>query len=96
MRLRLLALAVASLALAGCYRATVVTAAQPSATVIDVPFQHSFVYGLVPPAEINTREKCPNGVSKAVTEVSFINGLVAFLTWQLYTPMHVTVTCANR
>ena len=96
MRLRLLALGVAATALSGCYRATVVTGAQPAPTVIDVPFQHSFVYGLVPPAVINTQTQCPNGVSKVVTETSFINGLVGALTWSLYTPIHVNVTCANR
>ena len=96
MRLRLLAVGVAAIALTGCYRVTVVTGAQPSATVIDKPFQHSFVYGLVPPAEINTREQCPNGLSKVVTEQSFINGLVGALTWSIYTPIHVNITCANR
>ena len=96
MRLRLLALAVASLGLSACYRATVVTGAQASPTVIDKPWQHSFVYGLVPPAQIDTKEQCPNGVSKAVTEISFVNGLATILTWRLYTPMHVTVTCGNR
>jgi hypothetical protein len=67
-----------------------------SPTVIDVPFQHSFVYGLVPPPAMNTQTQCPNGVAKVVTEQSFINGLVSVLTSSLYTPIHVTVTCANR
>jgi hypothetical protein len=96
MRLKLLAVGVAAFALTGCYRATVVTGAQASPTVIDKPFQHSFVYGLVPPQEINTKDQCPNGLSKVVTEQSFINGLVGFLTWSLYTPIHVNITCGNR
>jgi len=96
MRLRLLALAVVSLGLTGCYRATVITSARPSATVIDIPFQHSFVFGLVPPKEMNTREQCPNGVAKVVTEQSFVNGLVNYFVGIVYSPIHVTVTCANR
>ena len=33
-------------------------------------------------------------MSKVETEHSFLNGLVAFFTIQIYTPMHLTVTCA--
>jgi len=93
---RTLVLAVASIALAGCYHVTVTTGATPAATTIDKPFQHSFVYGLVPPSEMNTKAECPNGVAKVETESSFINGLVSMLTWSLYTPIHVKVTCGNR
>jgi len=96
MRLRALALPAAALLLAGCYRVTVVTAAPPSATVIDKPWQHSFIYGLVPPDSVVVREQCPNGVARVVTEHSFLNGLVSALTWSLYTPIHVAVTCAAR
>ena len=71
---RTLVLAVASIALAGCYHVTVTTGSAPATTVIDKPFQHSFVYGLVPPSEMNTKAECPNGVSKVETESSFING----------------------
>jgi hypothetical protein len=96
MHLKLLALAVASAALSGCYHVTVTSGATPATTVVDKPFQHSFIYGLVPPPEINTRTDCPSGVSKVETERSFINGLVAALTFQIYTPIHVKVTCAAR
>ncbi|MGH7677471.1 MAG: Bor/Iss family lipoprotein [Gemmatimonadaceae bacterium] len=98
MRFRSLALAAASLALAGCYRVTVVhnpagVSQAASAASVDKPFSNSFIYGLVPPAEINTKDQCRNGVSKVVTEHSFVNGLVAAVTWSIYTPIHVTVTC---
>ena len=86
----------ALLPLFGCYRVTVVTGAPAAAETIDKPWQHSFVYGLVPPAEIDTSQQCPNGVSKVMTERSFVNGLVAALTWSLYTPIHVNVVCAGR
>jgi hypothetical protein len=95
---RSLAIVVASLVLGGCYRVTVTSGPQPTAaappTVVDVPFSHSFVYGLVPPPEVNVRDKCPSGVAKVETQHSFVNGLVTFLTWYLYTPIRVTVTCA--
>ena len=79
----------------GCYRVTVITGAPPSPEVIDKPWQHSFVYGLVPPTELTTTETCKQGVSKVVTERSFLNGLVAGLTYSIYTPVHTTVTCAS-
>jgi hypothetical protein len=96
-RIRLLALALASAALgSACYRVTVVSNAAPSPTVVDKPWVNYFVIGLVPPPQpISVAKECPSGVSKVVTERSFLNGLVSSLTWSLYTPIHVNVTCAG-
>ncbi len=93
-----LVLAVASLALTACYHVSVVynppgPAQASAATVVDVPWSHGFVAGLVPPAEVNTKEKCPRGVAKVETEMSFVNAIAAMLTQNIYTPQHVTVTC---
>ena len=77
---RRLAPVVALLALAGCYRITVLHGTQPApsdATVVEYPWQHSWVYGLVPPAEINVGDRCPTGVSKVETRVSFLNGVAS-------------------
>lgn len=99
MRVKMLTLAVGAVVLTGCYHVTVVhnkpgVMQQGAGTVVDKPFSHSFVAGLVPPAEVNVKEQCPRGVSKVETEQSFVNGLVAALTNSLYTPIHVKVTCA--
>jgi Bor protein len=94
--MRRLALALAALLLAGCYRVTVVTSTAPTATQVNKEWQNSFVAGLVPPPELNVKEQCPQGIAKVVTERSFLNGLVAALTQSIYTPMHTTVTCASR
>ena len=91
---RYLPLAVLML-LGACYRVTVNTGAPPAATTLDKPWQLSFVYGLVPPPEVATNATCPNGVATVLTERSFLNGLVSALTWSLFTPMHVNVTCAS-
>ena len=80
--------------LTGCYHTSVVTGLEPSTTTIEQPFALSFVYGLVPPPEVDASEKCKDGVAKVETEISFVNGLVAALTFSLFTPMHITVTCA--
>lgn len=95
MRFKSLAVAVASLGLSGCYHITVNTGKAPAPTIVDKQWQNSFIYGLMPPPEVNVRTDCPNGVSVVETEHSFVNGLVAYLTFQLYTPMHVKVTCAK-
>ena len=93
-RLRFLAVAAALVPSSTCYHITVVSGAPTATTNIDKPWQNSFVYGLVPPVEM-TSETCTTGVAKVETERSFLNGLVAALTWSIYTPMHVTVTCAS-
>jgi hypothetical protein len=89
-------LLLAAVLLGGCYHVTVVTASPPTATTVNKEWQNSFVYGLVPPPELNVKEQCPQGVAKVETERSFINGLVTWLTWDIYTPMHVQVTCGSR
>jgi hypothetical protein len=102
MKIKFLALAVGGFVLSGCYHVTVVhnkagvtqqAAAAP--VVVEKPFSHSFVYGLVAPAEVNVKDQCPRGVSKVETKQSFINGLVAGITYSLYTPLSVKVTCAQ-
>ena len=81
--------------LAGCYRVTVNTGAEPSAQEIDKQWQLSFVYGLVPPPEIKAQETCKSGVATVMTERSFLNGLVGFLSSSIVTLIHTKVTCAN-
>ncbi|HEX6052678.1 MAG TPA: hypothetical protein VFZ21_25610 [Gemmatimonadaceae bacterium] len=94
MRSRIALLSIVALVCAGCYRVTVVTGAPPAEQVVDKPWQYSFVYGLVPPPELNSREQCPQGFAAVVTERSFLNGLVGALTSSIFTPMHTKVTCA--
>jgi hypothetical protein len=92
---RILAVAVASVALTGCYHISVSTGAPPAPTVIDKQWQNSFVIGLVPPPVIDTKAACPSGVSMVETERSFLNGLVGALTQNIYTPLHAKITCAS-
>ena len=83
------------LVLPACYRATVNTGRPMSSTVVNKPFQPSFVYGLVPPPTLNVASECPNGVAQVETVHSFVEGLVASLTFGLFTPMTIKVTCAG-
>jgi hypothetical protein len=84
---------IASLA---CYHATVETGATPSTVVIDKSFASSWIYGLVPPDIVSTASKCMDGVAKVETQHTFVNQLVGFLTFGIYTPMQIKVTCATR
>lgn len=96
MRRTLAGIIIAAAALSGCYRVTVISSAQPSPTVVDKPWQHSFIYGLVPPSELETKEQCPSGIAKVEVQHSFVNMIAAIATSSLYTPISVKVTCAAR
>ncbi|MGI8548608.1 MAG: Bor/Iss family lipoprotein [Gemmatimonadaceae bacterium] len=52
------------------------------------------MYGLVPPATIETAAKCTNGVARVETQSSFLNMVASTLTFGIYTPMQLDVTCA--
>jgi Bor protein len=87
--------AIGSLVILGaCYHATIETGLSPSPQVIDNQWASSWVFGLVPPKTVETMAKCPDGVSKVETQLSFLNGLVGVLTFSIYTPMSIKVTCA--
>jgi hypothetical protein len=81
--------------LAGCYHATIETGLTPSTQVLEQSFASSWIYGLVPPKTVATTSRCPDGVAKVETHLSFVNQLVSFLTLGIYTPMHIRVTCAQ-
>jgi hypothetical protein len=82
-------------AISGCYSAQVTTDKQPSGQVIEKPWATGFVAGLATPgAQIDAAQQCSNGVAMVETQVSFLNQLATFVTFNLYSPMSVTVTCA--
>lgn len=91
-KLALLVLIVAS---SGCYHATVETGLQPSSQRLEKRWASSWVYGLVPPSVVQTAQRCPSGVAKVDTQLSFTNQLVSFFTLGIYTPMEIVVTCAE-
>jgi len=85
----------AALFLSGCYHATVVTDATPSNQTIENPWAHSFIAGLIPPSTVETAQQCPNGVARVETRLSFLNMVATALTFNLYSPMSIEVTCAT-
>lgn len=93
---RAVAALIAVTSLAACYHATVETGLTPSTQVLEQSFASSWIYGLVPPKTVQTASRCPDGVARVETELSFLNQLVHLLTLGIYTPMHIKVTCAQR
>ncbi len=87
-------LLLSAVVLTGCYHATVDTGLRPSGEVVEKLWAHGFVYGLVPPSEIDVAAECPDGVARVETQLSFLNQLASALTFGLYTPMTISVACA--
>ncbi len=79
---------------AACYHATVETGLTPTTQTIEKSWAAGWIYGLVPPSTVETAAKCPAGVAKVETQLSFPNQLVNLLTLGIYTPMEIKVTCA--
>lgn len=84
-----------ALFLSGCYHAQVTTGLEPSTQVYEDTFANGWVYGLVPPSTVHAQEQCSSGVARVETRLSFLNMLVGNLTFGIYTPMHIKVTCAT-
>ena len=80
---------------AGCYHATVETGEAPGTRTVEKGWAHGFLLGLVPPSTVETEEECTSGVAKVETKLSFLNQVASFITWGIYTPMNITVTCAS-
>jgi hypothetical protein len=93
--LRMFALVLVTLSLSGCYVATVDTGLPKSTKVVSKPWASCWVYGLVPPPTIEAASWCPNGVAEVQTQHSFLNYVVGALTFGIYTPIQITVTCAE-
>lgn len=83
------------LSTAGCFHQVVNTGRTPGSTVVDKPWVSTWLWGLVAAQPIDARQACPSGVAVITTEQSFVNGLVSAVTLGIYTPQHVTITCAS-
>jgi hypothetical protein len=79
----------------GCFHQVVQTGRAPGNTIIDKPWVATWILGLVAAPEIDVRKECPSGAAVVTTEQSFMNGLVGVLTIGIFTPQHVTITCAR-
>ena len=94
--LRVLFLMTCALAMVGCYAARIDTGRPAGTKVIQKKWASCWIYGLIPPSTINAAAECPNGVAKVETQLSFLNQVVSAITWGIYTPMQIVVTCAEE
>lgn len=94
-KLNAAAVLLATFALTGCYHAVIDTGRAANGTTIERPWAHGFIFGLVPPSVTETAQKCPGGVAKVETKQSFLNGLVGAVTYGIYTPMTIMVSCTG-
>lgn len=62
---------------------------------MEVTVSHSFIAGLVPPDLVETASKCPDGLAKVETRLSFLNQVASFVTLGIYSPMEIVVSCAG-
>ncbi len=83
-----------ALLMSGCYHAQITTGEEPSTEVYEETFASGWLFGLVPPDVVRAQDECTNGVARVETRLSFVNMLVGNLTFGIYTPMHIKVTCA--
>ena len=90
-----MAVLLAAVLTGACFHATIETGLPASATVVQKDWANGFIFGLVPPSTVETKAQCPNGVARVETQHSFLNMLASFITFNLYTPMTITVTCAS-
>jgi hypothetical protein len=92
---RVIMLALVAVTFSGCYRAVVQTGLTPSTNSFEEEWAHSFLWGLVPPEEVDGATECPGGVARVETEHSFLNSIASGLTWGIYTPITIRVICSS-
>src|ERR1700730_3792453 len=78
-----------------CYHATITTGLPAGTDKVSVEWANGFLFGLIPPSTVETASKCKNGAAIIETQHSFLNMLATFITFNLYTPMQIDVTCAS-
>src|ERR1051325_7165570 len=90
----MLALAGAVAVGTGCYHTIITTDLPPSTEVYHEGFKPAFIYGIVP-AQIDASKYCTGRRwARVETQQSPLNVLVWVVTWGIFTPMDVRVTCA--
>jgi hypothetical protein len=87
--------AAAAVTLSGCYHAVVETGRPPNGQEFRRTWAHSFIAGLIPPSTVNVAQQCPNGVARVETVHSFLNLLVEWVTFAIYSPLEIRVSCAG-
>ena len=90
----MLALAGAVAVGTGCFHTIITTDLPPSTEVYHEGFKPAFIYGLVP-AQVDGSKYCTGRRwARVETQYSILNWVVGTVTFGIFTPMDVRVTCA--
>ena len=94
-RFRMAAVLAGIVLLAGCYHATIQT--EPGQQTMDPPthtiWANSWIAGLIPPPDVNGAALCDGTPALVETQHTVLNSLVAILTFSIYTPITIEITC---
>ena len=78
----------------GCYHSIITTDLPPSTEVYHEGFRPAFIYGLVP-AQVDGSKYCAGRRwARVETQYSILDWVVGTVTFGIFTPMDVRVTCA--
>lgn len=93
---KILILAAFSLLVTGCAQQTFVMAPQSTDVAIEES-QHFFIEGIGQEKEIDAAAVCGSAdkVGKVEVQQTFINGLIATVTFGIYTPREARVFCKS-
>lgn len=89
-------LAVLCVGATGCYKTTIKNggaAAAPATVENSEKWSHGLILGVVELNPTDLKAACPNGWAEVDTQTSFLNGLVAGLLNNIYTPQTATIRC---
>lgn len=93
---RSIGVAVIALALGGCYKVNVSTGIAPGANRFQEKWAPGWIAGLVSPDPVEGATECGSaGVARVESKISFLNGLVSVLTFNIFAPMEIVVTCGQ-
>lgn len=88
--------ALVCLGLSGCYKATFIRDAKAVRGEEHDQWTTFFLYGLIGTDEVDVKEFCPDGNAAVIrTGGNFGTGFVGAITFGIYTPRKVYVTCAK-
>src|SRR5579872_1537009 len=80
----------------GCWHSIITTDLPPSTEVYHEGFKPAFVYGLVP-AQLDASKYCGGRRwARIETQQTPVDWLVSAVTWGIFTPMDIRVTCAAQ
>ncbi|AXG73270.1 hypothetical protein DVK85_03120 [Flavobacterium arcticum] len=83
----------ASMLLTSCYTYTTVVGKGAQSNVTVTKWNHYVIYGLAPVGVSDSRDMADGATDYTVTtKHSFVNGLIAGITFGIYTPTTTTVT----